>query len=52
MNENERIYKGLGRIGGFGIAMGVIMLVTGVTIGVLAIINGARSLALKKNIMI
>lgn len=49
---DERIYKILGRIGGGNIALGVITLVTGVTVGVLMILNGARLLASRKNVLI
>lgn len=49
---NERIYKSLSKFGGFTIALGIITMVTGITVGVLSIINGAKALAVKKNMMI
>lgn len=38
---NEKVFKTMGRIGGSSIAMGAVLLVTGITLGVLMIINGA-----------
>ncbi len=49
---NEKIYKRLGRIGGFNIALGVIILSVAIPVGILSIVNGARMLGLKKYIMI
>ncbi len=49
---NEKMFTSLGRLGGAGIAMGIVVLVTGVTVGILGIINGARVLHWKKKIMI
>ncbi len=48
---NEKIYKSMKKVGGFSIALGVIMIVSGVTIGVLNIVNGARLLKEKAEIM-
>lgn len=41
---NEKIFRTMGGIGGGSIAMGAILLVTGIAVGVLMIINGARLL--------
>lgn len=48
---NEKIYKSMKNIGGFSIALGVITVVAGVTLGVLSIVNGARLLKEKAEIM-
>ena len=44
MNENEKTYKALTMAGAGNIALGIVVLVTGITCGVLAIISGARIL--------
>ena len=46
----EKTYKLMKFCGGAGIAVGVIMIVVGVTTGVMSIVNGARLLVGKKNI--
>lgn len=52
MNDmNEKLYKSLGRAGGFGIAIGVIEIVIGIILGTLTIINGAKLIRKKANIM-
>ncbi|MDO4523633.1 MAG: hypothetical protein Q4B57_10910 [Eubacteriales bacterium] len=52
MNEQEKMYHSISRIGAGNIALGVLVLVTGVVTGVLAIVNGARLLASRKNILL
>ncbi len=49
--DMEKIYKMMGNVGAGNIALGIIMIVTGVTAGVLTIVGGARLLSGKKNIM-
>ncbi|MDO5147147.1 MAG: hypothetical protein Q4D60_09100 [Eubacteriales bacterium] len=49
---NEKVFKTMGSIGVSGIVVGVLCIAGGVTLGVLAIVNGARALAAKKHIMI
>jgi len=44
---NEKIYKTVSRVGCGDLAMGVVVLVTGITIGTMLIINGARLLKRK-----
>jgi hypothetical protein len=52
MNDmNEKLYKSLGRAGGFGIAIGIIEIVIGIILGTLTIINGAKLIKEKANIM-
>lgn len=52
MNEQEKLYKTMGRAGMSSIILGVIVLVTGIAVGVLTIINGARLLKRKSSVMI
>ena len=47
----EKVYKTMGTVGGANIALGIIMLVTGITAGILTIVSGARLLANRKNII-
>ena len=49
---NEKIFKTLSQIGVSGIVVGVLCFVTGISLGVLSIVGGARALHEKKNIMI
>ncbi len=48
---NEKIYKTMRTTGGTNIALGIVLIVTGVTVGILTIINGARLLHGKSDIM-
>ena len=41
--NNEKTYKLMGRVGGGTLALGIIVLVTGVVTGILTIVNGDRS---------
>lgn len=41
---NEKIFKTMGRAGGGSIAMGTVLLVTGIVMGILMIVSGARLL--------
>lgn len=52
MNEQEKMYKTMGRAGMSSVIIGIVMIVTGVTAGVLTIINGARLLKRKGNVLI
>lgn len=47
---NEKVYKTMGNVGGWNIALGVVLIVVGVTMGVLQIIHGGRLLHDKKDI--
>lgn len=49
---NEKIYKTMKSAGGTNIAVGVIVLVTGITAGILMIVHGAKLLKCKKNVLI
>ncbi len=47
----EKLYKTMGTVGGANIALGIIVLVTGVTTGILTIVSGAKILASRKKIL-
>ena len=49
--NNEKTYKLMGRVGGGTLALGIIALVTGVVTGILMIVNGARLLKGKSDLM-
>ncbi len=51
MNQ-EKIYKTMKSSGGIGLALGIITVVTGLTTGIIMIVNSARLLAEKKNVII
>ena len=38
---DEKLYKSMGRIGGTNIAMGIVSIIVGVTVGVLSIVQEA-----------
>ncbi|MBQ2800691.1 MAG: hypothetical protein IJF03_04810 [Lachnospiraceae bacterium] len=47
---NEKIYKTMKTVGGGSIALGIVVLVTGIVSGILMVVNGARLLKAKKEI--
>ncbi|MCM1047269.1 MAG: hypothetical protein NC433_02455 [Clostridiales bacterium] len=47
----ERTYKTMGGVGAMNIAVGVVILVAGITSGILLIIGGARLLAGRNKIL-
>lgn len=47
---NEKIYKTMKSVGGGNIALGIIILVTGIASGILMIVNGALLLKKKSEI--
>lgn len=47
---SEKTYRMMARIGGGSIALGVIVLVTGIATGILMIVNGARLLRHKSEL--
>lgn len=49
---NEKIYKTMSRTGAGTLALGIIVLVTGVASGILLIINGAKLIKDKYEIML
>lgn len=49
---SEKLYKTVSSVGAGSIALGIIALVTGVTTGILMIVNGARLLKSKSDMMI
>ncbi len=51
MKENEKIYRTLSATGAGDIVIGVLVIAVGVCAGVIAIVNGARLLHSRKNVM-
>ncbi|MBS6951832.1 MAG: hypothetical protein LUH04_13250 [Clostridium sp.] len=51
MNQMEKVYKTMRNTGAGSIAIGVIIAVTGLTVGIVAIINGALLLKRKSDII-
>jgi hypothetical protein len=49
---NEKIYKTLSHSGALNLTLGIVALVTGVSVGVLLLVNGARLLGEKAKVMI
>ena len=49
--NNEKVYRTMSFAGAGDIGVGVIVLVVGVAAGVMAIVNGARLLGARKNIL-
>ena len=47
---NEKLYHTMSLTGALDIALGIIILIVGVTSGVIAIVNGARLLQTRKNL--
>lgn len=47
---NEKTYKTMKTVGGGNIALGIIVIVTGIVSGILMVVNGARLLKTKKEI--
>lgn len=52
MGENEKIYRTLSATGAGDIVIGILVIVVGVSAGVIAIVNGARLLHSRKNVML
>ncbi len=48
---NEKVYKTMSFAGISSVVVGIVMIVTGVTTGIIAIISGARLLKDKKGLM-
>lgn len=49
---NEKIYKTMSSTGACSLAVGIIVLTTGIVTGILMIVNGARLLKKKSKILI
>ena len=48
---DEKLFKAMGRIGGANIAMGVVCIVMGVTVGVISILCGGKLLKVKNHLL-
>ena len=49
---SEKVYRTMGDAGASGIAVGVVVLVTGIVSGILLIVQGARLLKNRKSVLI
>lgn len=49
---NEKIYKTMSSVGGGTLALGIVVLVTGIAAGTLLVINGVKLIKQKYEIMI
>lgn len=49
---NEKIYKTMGSAGVGSLVLGIVILVTGIASGIMMIVNGARLLKHKSDILI
>lgn len=49
---NEKIYKTMARIGAGSVAVGIVVLVTGIAAGVVMVVSGARLLKRKDDVII
>ncbi len=47
---DEKLYKTVTQTGAGSLSIGIVVLVTGMAVGILSIVNGARLLASRKNI--
>ncbi len=47
----ERVYRQIKRAGAYNIAIGVVLIVTGITLGVLNIVTGGKLLKSRKQIL-
>ena len=50
--ENEKIYRTMSATGAGDIVIGILIITVGVAAGIIAIVNGARLLCSRKNIML
>jgi hypothetical protein len=48
---NEKVYRSMNYVGAWNIAIGVVTLVLGVTVGVMSILHGAKLLKEKKSLL-
>lgn len=51
LNAHEKMYKTLKNVGAANLAFGIVIIIAGVTVGVMSIVNGARLLKSKSNIL-
>lgn len=52
MGENEKIYHTLSATGAGDIVVGILVMIVGISAGVIAIVNGARLLHSRKNVIL
>lgn len=51
LEYNEKVYKKVGEIGAAGIVVGIVLIVTAITIGTISIVFGAKALHAKKHLI-
>ncbi|HIT05096.1 MAG TPA: hypothetical protein IAB53_00385 [Candidatus Scybalocola faecipullorum] len=51
LNVHEKIYRTMKNVGAGNLVFGIIIIIAGVTVGVMSIVNGARLLKNKSNIL-
>lgn len=51
LGVREKMYKTLKNVGAANLAFGIVIIIAGVTVGVMSIVNGARLLKSKSNIL-
>lgn len=52
MEENKKVYRTMSAAGAGDIVIGILVMLVGISAGVLAVVNGARLLCSRKNIML
>lgn len=52
MNNNEKLFRVIGNAGIWNLVMGIIVLITGITSGVLMLINAFRLIRSRHDLMI
>ena len=52
ISMSERVYKTMSRAGASSLVLGIILMVTGITAGIMMVVNGARLLKRKSDIII
>ena len=48
---SEKVYKTMSKVGAWNIVFGIIMIIVGLTVGIMQIIHGGKLLSDKKEIM-
>jgi len=51
MDDGEKIFKTMGSSGAASLAIGIITVVSGITLGTVLIVNGAMLLSGRKNVL-
>lgn len=51
LEYNERVYKKITNAGSAGIVLGVLVIISGITLGTLSIVFGGNMLAIRKHLV-